>query len=116
MLSSLFANTREIVALKTAEDCDAVLVKPLAVLFKHSRSCSLSSSAKAAVLEYRDAHPDAPIFMVFAQQRELSRHVAEATGVPHASPQVIVLRNGDLVGSVSHHGITVESLGELIEN
>ena len=115
MLSSLFADTREIPALKTAEDCDALVVRPLVILFKHSRSCSLSSSAKAAVLEYKAAHPDAPLFMVLAQQRALSQYVSELTGVPHASPQVIVLRAGELVGTISHHAITVESLMELID-
>lgn len=99
----------------TAQECDAALAKPFVIIFKHSRVCSVSSYAKAEVSSYCRAHPDTPVYMVVAQQSALAQHVARATGVPHASPQVIVLRNSEVVGVTSHFGITYEALEDLAD-
>jgi bacillithiol system protein YtxJ len=51
------------------------------------------------------------ISLVIVQRaRELSRRVAEQTGLQHESPQVIVLRNGGVVWSASHFDITKEAV------
>lgn len=80
-------------------------------MFKHSRSCPVSWRADAEVQQFSRLHPDVPVFKLTVQQdRELSRRIADWTGIEHASPQVIVLRNGAVASSESHEGVTVEYL------
>jgi bacillithiol system protein YtxJ len=45
-------------------------------------------------------------------ERPLSQEIAARSGVPHESPQAIVLRNGTHVWSASHRDITVEALAQ----
>ncbi len=87
------------------------------VVFKHSRSCPVSWRADAEVQEFSRRHPDVPVFkLVVQQQRELSRRIADRTGIEHASPQVIVLQRGVVASSESHEGVTAEYLHSAITN
>jgi bacillithiol system protein YtxJ len=42
------------------------------------------------------------------RQRDIARHVAEFTGVQHESPQVVIMRRGDVLAAASHDAITAE--------
>ena len=48
------------------------------------------------------------------EEPEVSRHLAVTLGVPHESPQLIVLRNGSVVWSASHSGITYQALEKVL--
>jgi len=53
--------------------------------------------------------------MLFVRQDyEFSQRLVKVTGIPHASPQILILRNGELVANTSHEGITASSLAEMI--
>ena len=78
-----------------------------AVLFKHSTSCPLSSFAYKEVLSFTQMHPDVPVYMVkVIEERVFSNRLAEHFNVRHASPQIIVIRDGLAVQNFSHHRIT----------
>jgi bacillithiol system protein YtxJ len=47
--------------------------------------------------------------------RPVSAAVAETTGVEHQSPQVLLLRDGDVVWHTSHYRIRLEALEEAAE-
>ena len=65
------------------------------VLYKHSATCPFAARAQEQVAE---AKHDVTVYGVVVQYaRELSAEVAEATGVEHATPQAIVLRDGQAV-------------------
>jgi bacillithiol system protein YtxJ len=113
MFDSLFSTPVEIPVLKTVEDCQAALSRGFVILFKHSLSCPVSSTAKEEVTAYARTYPHEPVFILYVHKRELARYVEEATGVPHASPQVIVLRECATPGVVSHYRITVDSIAKL---
>ena len=76
------------------------------LLFKHSSTCPISARA------YREMRAvKSPVSIVVVQQsRELSREVAARTGVPHESPQALVLRNGRAVWSASHFEVTADAV------
>ena len=79
-----------------AEGDQPVEFPPVAVLYKHSPACSISSRAMLEVQTFADEHPDVPVLMVdVLGQYSLSRKLAAQLGVHHESPQVIVLRNGE---------------------
>ncbi|MBT8183779.1 MAG: bacillithiol system redox-active protein YtxJ [Eudoraea sp.] len=78
------------------------------IIFKHSTSCGVSSmvlrmfksgyhlGAQAADLYYLDLHRDRPV----------SNEVAKRFGVYHQSPQLLVIKNGEVVAHDSHGAIT----------
>lgn len=68
---------------------------PLAVLYKHSPICIVASGAIVEVKAFADENPGVPVYMVdVLGQRSLSQRLARQLGVPHESPQVIVIKDG----------------------
>lgn len=82
------------------------------VLYKHSTQCGLSTRAADAVLAWREGHrPPADVVEVqVIEQRALSNEITRRTGIPHASPQVLLVKNGRVLWHTSHRDITVEAL------
>lgn len=73
-------------------------------VFKHSTTCPVSARAAQ---EVQAMQSELPVYWVnVREQRELSNWVAEATGVRHESPQLILLRGGAAAKSWSHFEIT----------
>jgi bacillithiol system protein YtxJ len=84
------------------------------VLFKHSTTCPISARAhrQMAGLDVEAAGP--VVLLIVQRARELSRRVAEETGIRHESPQTIILRNGQAVWSASHFDITAEAVAQAV--
>ncbi|MBV9405367.1 MAG: bacillithiol system redox-active protein YtxJ [Acidobacteriaceae bacterium] len=98
----------------TVQEYDRLLGQDLTIVFKHSPTCPISLFAHREVMRFRTAQPEMPVYLVSVRrQREVARHIAERTGVRHESPQVLVLRRGNLVGAASHDEITAELLTHL---
>jgi bacillithiol system protein YtxJ len=97
------------------EDCASVMQEELVVLFKHSPTCPVSWMAHREVLQYHSSQADVPVYLVSVRRRrEVSRHIAEQTGIQHESPQIIVLRRGAVVASASHDEITSEAIAAFV--
>lgn len=80
------------------------------VIFKHSTTCPMSASAYS---ELSDVNHD--IMLVEVQRaRDLSKEIERRMGVKHESPQVIVLKKGQVVWNASHFQIKRERLNEAI--
>ncbi|MGH9584267.1 MAG: bacillithiol system redox-active protein YtxJ [Bryobacteraceae bacterium] len=98
-----------------ADDFDALFEGDLAIVFKHSSTCAISWTAHGEVSEFLERQPQAPVYLVpVRERREISRHVAERSGVEHASPQILVIRRGRVVADASHEAITAEFLAEAV--
>ena len=82
------------------------------VVFKHSIRCPISSSVYNEMTQY-----DGDVALVEVQNaRELSREIEEKTGVPHETPQVLVLRNGQAVWSASHWNVTADVVAQAVRD
>ena len=99
-------------SLTTLEQLDAVdraSQEHPVLLFKHSTRCSISSAAlhrlEGAWTSGDDATHTA-YYLDLLRHRELSNAIADRYEVEHASPQVLVIRNGRCVHTTSHFGIT----------
>ena len=80
------------------------------VIFKHSLTCAISSGAYEQMAEF-----EGEVALVEVQRsRDLSREIAQRLGVAHESPQVIVLRNGQVVWKASHFNITADAVAEAV--
>ncbi|MFY7653246.1 MAG: bacillithiol system redox-active protein YtxJ [Chitinophagaceae bacterium] len=82
------------------------------VIFKHSRTCSISGMALARL--ERSAVPDGADFYLLdlLTYRPVSNAVAEKFQVHHESPQVLVIKNGECVYDESHYAITMDEIAE----
>ena len=84
------------------------------VLFKHSTTCPISARAHHQMEKLPTGMAGQVSLVVVQRARELSRRVAEQTGIRHESPQAIILRNGQAVWSASHFEITAEAVEQAV--
>ncbi len=85
------------------------------VIFKHSTTCPISSMAKMRLeskwdLDEVDAH-----FLDLLSFRSVSNYIADSLEVHHESPQLILLKNGEVIHDSSHLDISVEEIKESID-
>jgi bacillithiol system protein YtxJ len=81
------------------------------VVFKHSLACPVSA------LAYREMQKlESEVVLVEVQNaRQVSRELAERTGIRHESPQVIVFRNGKAVWNASHYDVNAQTVTKVLE-
>lgn len=80
------------------------------IIFKHSTTCPISAAAHRQMSRVR-----AEVSLVVVQSaREVSNEVAARTGIRHESPQVIVLKNGEVVWSASHFDIQADAVEQAV--
>ncbi|HYO99932.1 MAG TPA: bacillithiol system redox-active protein YtxJ [Pyrinomonadaceae bacterium] len=84
------------------------------VLFKHSTTCPISARAHGQMKQLSNEVAAQISLLVVQRARELSRRVAESTGIRHESPQAIILRHGQAVWSASHFDITTEAVEQAV--
>jgi len=93
--------------LETEMDYESALIesqtRPV-VIFKHSTTCGISNHKLFEMLEDWDAAPEeiAFYYLDLLAHRPTSNLVAQKTNVIHQSPQIIILKDGKVVGNTSH--------------
>lgn len=82
-------------------------VEPVLVI-KHSTTCPISA---AGYKEFQLFDTDLPKYCVLVQSsKDVSRKIAEDTGVKHESPQAMLLKDGEAVWNASHYDIRQSAL------
>lgn len=78
------------------------------VIFKHSNTCGVSSRAYRELTSF-----SGPVGLVIVQKaRDVSDQIERSTGVAHETPQVLVVRDNELVFTASHFQVKAETLEE----
>ncbi len=82
------------------------------LLFKHSETCGLSLQAHEEVVSaLADADWSTDVHLVSVQRsRPVSNAIAERLGVRHASPQLLLVVDGQVQWQSSHLSITREAM------
>ncbi|SFG60886.1 bacillithiol system redox-active protein YtxJ [Pontibacter chinhatensis] len=83
------------------------------VIFKHSTSCSISSTAKSRLeRQWNGAGLDhvKPYYLDLLSYRPVSNEVAELLQVQHESPQLLLVQDGVCTYDASHLGINVDGV------
>lgn len=85
--------------------------KPV-VIFKHSTACGISSAA------YREMEKlEGQVNLLEVQSaRDVSREIADLTGIRHETPQVIVLKDGKAVWNASHFDVKAGAVLKALES
>ncbi|WP_421775221.1 bacillithiol system redox-active protein YtxJ [Gracilimonas sp.] len=86
------------------------------VIYKHSSRCATSyfalknvESITAEIQEQADFH-----MVDVIGHRPVSMHIAEKLGIRHESPQLFVIKDGEVVWCGSHNQIQAEVLEDLL--
>jgi len=80
------------------------------VIFKHSTRCSISAVALQRLQKVSQPLDIDFYFLDLLAYRSLSNKIAEVFRVPHESPQVLVIKDGECVYDESHMGISMHGI------
>ncbi len=106
------------IQIENSSQINEIKQKPLALIFKHSTRCSISSVALDRLEKnWKDEEMQllSPYFLDLLRFRELSNQIAREFNIEHQSPQVIVLQNGKVLYHNSHFGISYEEIKRSIQ-
>ncbi len=82
------------------------------IIFKDSHSCGISAYAKERLAEGSDLLVEKAEFnyLDLLRFRPVSNFISSALDVTHQSPQIIVIKDKNVVYRDSHHSIQVEKI------
>ncbi len=85
------------------------------LLFKHSTRCSISSMALNRLeTRWNDDEKIPAYYLDLLNHRDISNEIESLFKVEHASPQVLLIKNGSCFYSSSHTDISANSILEAI--
>ena len=104
--------------IKSTADLEIIVqesFKHTIVIFKHSTRCSISSIAKLRLeSDWNQEQGDIHFYYLdLLNHRDISRLIAEKFQVHHESPQIIVIKNGEVVLDANHLDIQVAEILEV---
>lgn len=89
----------------------ALSIQKPVVIFKHSTRCSISRMAlKRFEAEYDLGDTVDVYFLDLLEHRDISNEIASRFGVVHQSPQLLLIKEGKSVYTVSHSDIDAGEL------
>ena len=107
-------NWREFTSESALDDIKMRSAEKPQVIFKHSTRCSISSMAKSRL--ERAVAPDGIEFnyLDLIAHRNVSARIAEVFDVEHASPQVLIIKDGACIYDESHNAINMDEIVEAV--
>ena len=107
-------NWNNIQTQKQIEDAVNASYQKYQIIFKHSTTCPVSSMAKIRLESKWDLNNVDAHFLDLLSYRSISNYIAESLEVHHESPQLLLLKNGDVIYDSSHLDISVDEIKESI--
>lgn len=106
----------DLTELKQLDEIVAESASVPVIIFKHSTRCGISRMALKNFEGYYsiDAENAKPYFLDLLEHRDISNEIATRFDVVHQSPQLILIKNGKAVYTVSHSDIDAVELKEKI--
>jgi len=88
----------------------------VSIIFKHSTRCSISMMVKKRFeLDWNKLPESVPVyFLDLIKHRDLSNKIASDFSVPHESPQLLLIKDGDCILDLSHGEVSVEEVMSVI--
>ena len=82
------------------------------IIFKHSTRCSISFMVWNRLEKYKKSHDNYILDVI--GNRSTSNEVAARFGIPHQSPQILIIFKGNCIYDASHFNINAEELGRQV--
>ena len=107
-------NWREFTTEEALEEIKTRSAEKPQVIFKHSTRCSISSMAKSRL--ERAVAPEGIEFnyLDLIAHRNVSAKIADVFDVEHASPQVLIIKDGNCIYDESHNAINMDEIVEAV--
>ncbi len=109
-----------IVELQQDRDLEQLLERSLTdpvFIFKHSTQCSISGQAHEEFAQFSEIAGDVPCGVVdVIENRRLSNAIASRFGVPHESPQALLVKDGRVLWHASHWSVTAGALSDALRS
>jgi bacillithiol system protein YtxJ len=107
-------NWKEFIDESGLEAIKKLSVEKPQVIFKHSTRCSISTMAKSRL--ERASEPEGVDFnyLDLIAYRSVSNKIANDFDVEHASPQILIIKNGECIYDESHNAISMDEIVEVI--
>lgn len=87
------------------------------LLFKHSTRCSISSMALNRLeSKWIDDEKIPAYYLDLLNHRDISNEIADLFSVEHASPQVLLIKDGVCIYHASHSNISASEIVEAAKN
>ncbi len=115
---NVISSDRGLRALERVDELDGLVtasqVRPV-IIFKHSPTCGTSAQAFEEIQDLLAASLDADIYVAnVLRHRPVCQAIADRFGIRHESPQVLVLRNGEVVWHGSHYRVTADAIRDAV--
>ena len=86
------------------------------LIFKHSTRCSISSMALNRLeSKWIDNEKIPTYYLDLLNHRDISNEIADVFSIEHASPQVLLIKNGVCVYNASHTDISAADILEAVK-
>lgn len=83
------------------------------VIYKHSNTCGISSVVLKMFTDSYELDTDCDLyFLTIQSHRDISNEIEHRFGVRHESPQLLVVKNGEVSFHTSHGAIADSNLKE----
>lgn len=106
-------NWTQLTKIEELENLKETSKKEPVLIFKHSTKCGTSRNVLS---RFERAWKDTemtnvkPYFLDLLIHRDVSDKIAEDFGITHESPQLLLIKDGKCIFSVSHYGVDYTSL------
>jgi bacillithiol system protein YtxJ len=86
------------------------------IIFKDSVTCGISAYAKSRLIDGNHLMADKAEFhyLDLLKYRPISNHIAELFNVYHQSPQILVVKNKEVVYTSTHHSIHAQEIAKYL--
>ena len=82
------------------------------LLFKHSTTCPISAKAHQEFQSYVEENDASAAIVHVIEDRPVSNQIAEDFGIKHESPQIFLIKDGEVKWNTSHWKITKDAIKE----
>ena len=109
-------NWKHITDIKTINEIIDASDNRTQILFKDSVTCGISAFAKSRLVDGNHLIIEQADFnyLDLLKYRDISNHIAEVLNVYHQSPQILVVKNKEVVYTSSHHSIQPAEIAKFI--
>lgn len=86
------------------------------IVFKHSITCPISANAFEEFKSYMEDAEEEAHYLIVSEVRDVSNQIAETTNIQHQSPQILLIKDKNVVWDASHTKITQGNIKEATAN
>lgn len=96
------------------------LTQDYALIYKHSDRCGtchrILNRLETQWYDFDKKEKVSLYFIDVNSEREISNEVASKFNIPHQSPQILFIKDGEVLHDASHGGVDLSSIENLIVN